>query len=119
MFQGLIKGEIKGFFRNIIGGFNIDKVRDSFVEDKLNEMKYQLKGEVASVIKNNKKTDILINTEKNECLVQSIECLLNKNKCKQVFLDFKQMNYDDDEEYEKKRDSKVMARKKFEQTLRN
>ena len=57
-FQGLIKGEIKGFFRNIVE-FNIDRVRGTFVEDKLNEMKAEFQeGDTVSVLKNGKQTKV-------------------------------------------------------------
>ena len=66
-FQGLIKGEIKGFFRNIVE-FNIERVRGTFVEDKINEAKAELLNDTVSVMKNGKLTEFNINTEKNECM---------------------------------------------------
>jgi hypothetical protein len=36
--QGLVKGEISGFFKNIVE-FNRENIRGTFVEEKLDEMK--------------------------------------------------------------------------------
>ena len=67
-FQGLIKGEIKGFFRNIIQ-FNIDNVRGTFVEDRMNQAQKEFEAGTVQVIKNGRKTEVMINNEKNECKV--------------------------------------------------
>jgi hypothetical protein len=36
--QGLVKGEISGFFKNIVE-FNRESIKGTFVEEKLDEMK--------------------------------------------------------------------------------
>jgi hypothetical protein len=50
VFQGLVNGELKGFFINIIE-FNLQSIKGTFVEDKLNEAKRYQRGDVAHVIK--------------------------------------------------------------------
>ena len=45
VFLGLIRGEIKGFFKNIIE-FNIDNVKETFVKERLEILKNKLKDDV-------------------------------------------------------------------------
>lgn len=52
-FQGLIKGEIKGFFRNIVE-FNRESIKGTFVEEKLDQLQNELKEDVVKVMKNGK-----------------------------------------------------------------
>jgi hypothetical protein len=49
-------------------------------------------------MKNGKKTKVSINKERNECRVQSIECILNKNKCREIFQNFQEVMDDLDED---------------------
>ena len=113
----MIKGEIKGFFKNIIE-FNIDNVRGTHVEENLLKEKGAFQDDLVSVMRNGKKTEVKINKEKNECQVQMIEFILNKNKCKDVFMDFKKVLQEDSDDEEELRDNKLMVKKKFGENMR-
>ena len=69
-------------------------------------------------MRNGKKTEVKINKEKNECQVQMIECILNKNKCRDIFKDFKKVLQEDSDEEEELRDNKLMVKKKFGENMR-
>jgi hypothetical protein len=66
VFQGLVKGEISGFFKNIVE-FNRDSIRGTFIEKRLDELSNRHKDDVITVRKNGKLTEYNINAEKNAC----------------------------------------------------
>ena len=47
-----------------------------------------------------------------------IECILNKNKCRDIFKDFKKVLQEDSDEEEELRDNKLMVKKKFGENMR-
>ena len=57
-----------------------------------------MKDDNVKVMRNGKKVDRQINFERNECKVQQVHYILNRNKTSEIFKDFKSVMDDIDEE---------------------
>ena len=69
-------------------------------------------------MRNGKKREIVIDKEKNECQVQMIEYVLNKNKCEEIFLNFEKLLSEDSDEEQEIKDNILGVKKKFGMNLR-
>jgi hypothetical protein len=94
------------------------QIKGTFVENKLKVLRNQSTKDVIKVMKNGQLTKVDINNERNECKVQSIEYILNRNRCSVVFKDFKEVMAMANDEDDTKPDEITYIKKKFNDSIR-
>jgi hypothetical protein len=88
-FQKLLRGEIRGFFNTIIQ-LNWEHIQGTDFEDHFKERFKNSKGcETVRVMKNDEVIECKIDHEQNECKVQAINNIINKNQWSDLLRDLK------------------------------